>query len=208
MKRVLAMLAVLLLALPVLAEENDVQAEANAAYAAVILEGAEAVHAARDAELAEGLTGYDPVFTLQQTPVQFTVLDLNGDGVNDVVLEVSDVEGFILLIWQDGKVCAVNMPYRGLLSLKDDGTHNYSSGAADGGVRTIGVDWLDDVPVWNGFVQAAMIPGADGGLDHIEVDGVPVDEAAYDAFIATQEAKLDALWYACTPENVRMLLGQ
>ena len=41
----------------------------------------------------------------------------------------------------------------------------------------------------------------DGGAEQ-------TDEAGYQAFLAQQDAKLDALWYDYTEENIRLLLGQ
>lgn len=207
MKRILAMLlGALLLACPALAEEADLQTQANAAYAEV-LAGGQAVRAISDAEMPAGDA---PAYTLQQTPVRFTVLDMNGDGVSDMVLELPQPEELVILFWSEGKVLALEAPYRGLLSLKDDGSHTFSSGATDGGVGTIGIDWVEGVPVWNRFVQASVQPveGADGETLRIEVDGAPADEAAYQAFLAEHEAKLDALWYDYTEENVKLLLGQ
>lgn len=206
MRKWMALLAaVLLLAVTALAEETDVQPEANAAYAQVVLAGAEAVRVSSD---AEEMKAYNPLYTLDRTPVRFTVLDMDGDGVGDMVLELAEPEEFVILFWQDGQVLALEMPYRGLLSLKDDGSHEYSSGAADGGVCTIGVEWVDGVPLYNRFVQASMSPAPDTDETIIEVNGEAADLDAYHAFLAQQDAKLDALWYDYTEDNVKLLLGQ
>lgn len=194
MKRMLAMLAaVLLLALPVLAEEKDEQAMANAAYAAVLLEGAP----------YEALDEVRP----EWNPVRFTVLDLDGDGVTEVILEVTEPEAYIILNGY-ATVQATEWPYRGLLQLKDDGTFLFSNGATDNGVAMLVLQGDVD-PQW-GYLPLAECITDENAQVHYYLDGgaEATDEAGYQAFIDQQSAKLDALWYEYTQENVRMLLGQ
>lgn len=194
MKRMFAMLAaLLLLALPVLAEEAEEQAAANAAYAAVLLEGAPYV------ALGEVRPDWQPV--------RFTVLDLDGDGVMEVILEVTEPEAYIIL---NGSVTvyATEWPYRGLLELKDDGTFLFSNGATDNGVAMLVLQG-DDEPQW-GYLPLAECITDENAQVHYYLDGgaETTDGAGYQAFMAQQDAKLDALWYEYTEENLRLLLGQ
>lgn len=201
-ERILALLAaVMLLVCPVLAEEADVQAEANAAYAAVLLEGA----------------AYTPmhvgVRTLQDcTPVRFAVMDMNGDGLAEVVLEVEAPEGYLILTVHEGAVYVGEEVYRGLLDLKDDGTSSFSSGASDNGVWDFCfvVEEESGRPIGLGhYVLAECRSGADGSVAYVLDGGTQTtDEAGYQAFLAGQDAKLDALWYDYTEDNVKLLLGQ
>ena len=194
MKRLLILLAALLLAaVPAMAEENDLQAEANAAYAAVLLEGAD-------------WTPSGDVRT-EWNAVRFAVLDMDGDGVHEIILEVTEPEAFIILNGITG-VTATEWPYRGLLDLKDDGTFTFSSGALDNGVAML-VYQGDFGPQWGYLPLAEAVSDADGHVTYwLDGGAESTDEAGYLAFLAQQDAKLDALWYAYTEENIRMLLGQ
>ena len=186
-------MALLLAALPGLAEESDRQTEANAAYASVLLNG--------EAWTPSGDVRED------WNPVRFTVLDLDGDGVSEVILEVTEPEAFIIL---NGikSVIATEWPYRGLLNLKDDGTFTFSSGAMDNGVAML-VYQGDFGAQWGYLPLAESVSDADGTVTYwLDGGAEQTDEAGYLAFLAQQDAKLDALWYDYTEENVRMLLGQ
>ena len=202
MKRMLTLLAALvLLACPVMAEETGVQAEANAAYAAVLLTGAD----------------YSPmneeVLPLKESrPVRFAVMDMNGDGVAEVVLEVEAPEGFLILTYHEGRVYVGEEVQRGLLDLKDDGTSSFSSGAMDNGVWDFCFVVEEDTgrPVGIGHYVLAESRSSDDGSVAYVLDGgqKTTDEAGYRAYLAEHAAKLDALWYDYTEETVKMLLGQ
>lgn len=199
MKRLLAMLLLLMMALPVMAEEADLQAAANAAYARVLLGG----------------EGYIPLTEEARMPaewnaVRFTLMDMDQDGVNEAIVELTEWEAFVVLTYADEKVYGGELVYRGLLDLKDDGTFSYSSGAMDNGVaeltfRSGGTDALE-----MGYLPLGECRSeADGSVTFWLDGGVEeTDEAGYQAFIAEQSAKLDALWYDYTEENVKLLLGQ
>lgn len=203
MKRLIAMLAALLLmALPALAEEADLaerQAAANAAIARVLLDGEPYIPMKADDRLPDDWNA-----------VRFTVLDMDGDGVTEVVVELTEWEAFVVLCFAGEGVYGTEFPYRGMLSLKDDGTFTYSSGAMDNGVavltyRSGGTDSLQ-----SGYLPLAECRQEADGSVTFWLDGgaEKTDEAGYQAFIAQQSAKLDALWYDYTIDNVKLLLGQ
>lgn len=203
MKRLIAMLAaLLLLALPAMAEEEDRQPMANAAYLAVILEGAPYTSIQPDSRTIG-----------ECSVVRFTVLDLDGDGIQEVVLEVTEPEGFIILTCHtDGMVYGGEMSYRGMLQLKDDGTCSFSSGAMDGGVSRLcfATNMETGKPdAFGRFNLAESVSQADGTVRYtLDCGAQTTDEAGYHAFLEAQDAKLDALWYDYTQENLRLLLGQ
>lgn len=98
---------------------------------------------------------------------KFTVVDLDGDGENEVVLwilvnEVSDY-GFEILHYQEGTVYGNTLSYRSFYDLKADGTFWWSGGAANSGVgrltfaedgRAVRVELVDDVDSWKHEEQA------------------------------------------------------
>lgn len=199
MKRILAMLAaMLLMACPVLAEEAMDQSAAQAAFAAVLLENADYVALNQDDRILRDCI-----------PRCFAVLDLDGDGMREVVVEITEPDGFIILTYRDGVVYGAEVPYRGLLELKDDGTFSYSNGAADCGVARMDCSlWGQDAQhAYTTYqIEAASVTLEDGSIAY-EGEGI-IDEASYQAFRDAQDAKLSALWYDYTEDKVKLLLEQ
>ena len=198
MRKWLAMLlAALLLTAPALAEEIDLQAAAKDAYARVLLEGSPVTPMEEDMRQPDAWQ-----------PVRFTLLDLDADGVSECILEITEPEAYIILTCDGDEVLACEWPYRGLLNLKDDGTFTFSSGALDGGVAML-VYQGDDGAHWGYLPLAESISDADGNVTYWLDGGIEkTDEAGFNAALEAQNAKLDALWYDYTEENLRMLLGQ
>ena len=202
MKRLLAMLAMLmLLTLPALAEETDLQPIANQAYARVLLDGARYLPLTEDARMPDAWK-----------PVRFTLLDMDHDGLCEVIIELTEWEAFVVLTWEamTDAVYGGEFTYRGMLDLKDDGTFTFSSGAMDNGVAELsflsgGTDELQ-----MGYLPLAECRSEEDGSVSFWLDGGAerTDEAGYQAYIAQQSAKLDALWYDYTEDNIRLLLGQ
>lgn len=204
MRKLLAMLAaLLLLAIPVMAEEADLQDAANGAYARVLL-GGEAYLPLTD----------DAVMPSQWKAVRFTLLDMNGDGISEVVVELAETESFVVLTWDEmsDSVYGSEFPYRGMLDLKDDGSFTFSSGAFDNGVAKLQFEMEDDGDVLTGmgYLTLAECSSTEDGGVVCTLDGgaEQTDEAGYRAFLAEQQAKLDALWYDYSQETVKLLLGQ
>ena len=205
MKRVIAMLAalLLLLALPAMAEEDDPaerQAEANAAIARVLLDGESYIPMTEDAPTPDAWNA-----------ARFTVLDMDGDGVNEVIVELPEWEAFVVLTWGGGsEVYGGEIVYRGMLDLKDDGSFSYSSGAMDNGVAVLSFRSDDTDALQMGYLPLAECRmEADDSVSYwLDGGAEATDEAGYQAFIEAHGAKLDALWYDYTPENIRLLLGQ
>jgi len=201
MKRMLAaLLALLLLAMPALAEENDVQAEANAAYVRVLQEG-EYIPLTENARMPA-----------EWKAVRFTQLDMDRDGISEIIVELAEWEAFVILTFADGQVYGGEIVYRGLLGLKDDGTFTYAGGALDGGVAELIFSTVD---ADGSLIGMGYLPLAESRME--DDDGVSywldggaeeTDEAGYMAFLEAQDAKLDALWYEYTEENIIMLLGR
>lgn len=205
MKKLLLMLAaVLLLACPAMAEEADLQMEANEAYLQVLMGTEEALCIRTEWEAGEYVPG--ETYSFQQMIISMTMLDMDDDGVTDVVLELMEPESYVILTYQDGRVLAAEVPYRGLMALKDDGTHMYASGADDNGVRRLLFASLDGEYVLMSGVLAGSIPGADGAPGILTVNGEMATPDVYEDFMTLQEEKLNAIWYDYCEEIILMLL--
>ncbi|MBQ7849561.1 MAG: hypothetical protein IJ343_07570 [Clostridia bacterium] len=203
MKRFLTMLAaMMLLAIPALAEEAEGQAAANAAYASVLLDGRKALQMEDEWHGVTGVAQGTP-FEMTGAPVRFTVLDMDTYGIQEIVIELAEPESFVVLTWYEGRVYAAEIPYRGLLDLKDDGTHVFSSGAEDNGVAML---LLESDRVTVGVLAQSHSAGT--GAVTYTVGGKEADQADFDAFLAEQETKLPALWYEYSADMLRLVLGQ
>lgn len=98
---------------------------------------------------------------------KFTVVDLDGDGENEVVLWIlyngDSYYGFEVLHYQEGTVYGNTFTYRAFYDLKVDGTFHWSGGAANSGTgrltfaedgRAVREEFTDDVDDWNHEKQA------------------------------------------------------
>lgn len=140
------------------------------------------------------------------------VVDLDGDGVEEVVYHVTDVAGdmggHLILRWAGpGDLRCYSIRYSHLMDLKADGSFWYSMMAGMGGMGgTVRLSF--PAPGYVASMQyltefnAAFTPETP-----YKVNGEIVSEEEYDAAQAKQDEKPDAVWYDFTPENVRKALG-
>jgi len=145
-------------------------------------------------EFTEG-AGYD----------SFAVLDVDGDGKLDVVLNVTvngEALGYLVLTSADEVICAYGCYYRAMIGLKEDGSFSFSSSAAESGVATFYKDENRDA-------QYNVL--AESKLDENEnvvyfVNGEAADEDAFTAVINAQNEKADATFVPATAENLALYL--
>ena len=145
-------------------------------------------------EFTEG-AGYD----------SFAVLDVDGDGKLDVVLNVTvngEVLGYLVLTSADEVICAYGFYYRAMIGLKEDGSFSFSSSAAESGVATFYKDENRD---------AQYNELAESKLDENEnvvyfVNGEAADEDAFTAVINAQNEKADVTFVPATAENLALYL--
>ena len=145
-------------------------------------------------EFTEG-AGYD----------SFAVLDVDGDGKLDVVLNVTvngEVLGYLVLTSADEVICAYGFYYRAMIGLKEDGSFSFSSSAVESGVATFYKDENRD---------AQYNELAESKLDENEnvvyfVNGEAADEDAFTAVINAQNEKADVTFVPATAENLALYL--
>lgn len=134
-------------------------------------------------------------FTVEELPwevVRFAVQDLDSDGSPEAILEVSNYAGFVILrCFEDetvtgGEVVGSEVWYRTLQDLKTDGSYMRSGSSSDHSY------WKYQ---HNGGILLAECYESNGTMVYW-VNGEKVDEAAFAAFEAEQQAKPDAVWYA------------
>ncbi|WP_302497320.1 M56 family metallopeptidase [uncultured Flavonifractor sp.] len=136
---------------------------------------------------------------------EFAILDLDGDGSQEVVLRVTDVAndmgGYVVLRQEGDEIRGYPSHWRTFWYLKTDGTftYSYTAGTEDGiASARFGEDGLTlekhircEMEAWE--------PKA------FEVDGRPVSQTEYEAACSAQDQKADAVWYELNETNIQQL---
>lgn len=138
----------------------------------------------------------------------FTVLDMDGDKVPEVVLELSvgdEPEFYEVLHYSNGVVYGYLIVYRGLEDLKADGTFRFSSGAADTGWGKLKFDSNTFKTDMLGYSKSSQ---GDANLTiSYYINDKPVTKESFDASINEQSGKKDAVWYEFSEENIETELS-
>lgn len=145
-------------------------------------------------EFTEG-AGYD----------SFAVLDVDGDGKLDVVLNVTvngEVLGYLVLTSADEVICAYGFYYRAMIGLKEDGSFSFSSSALESGVATFYKDENRDAQ-YNELAESKL---DENGTVVYFVNGEAADEDAFTAVINAQNEKADVTFVPATAENLALYL--
>jgi len=142
---------------------------------------------------------YGTVFKLSH----FTVLDMDGDGIPEVVLELTVgnyVEFYEVLHYMDDKVNGYSQVLRGFENLKKDGTVRYSNSAFNNGYRKLSLETdacEDDILGYHNTES-----NNDVVTRTYFIDNKPATEESYNAFAKEQDEKKDAVWYEFSQENI------
>ncbi len=154
---------------------------------------------APDIYATTGVDGSDMDWTI----TRFALLDMDGDGADELVLDIDyhgDEEYVILAC--DYNVYANQVVYRGFLSPKADGTFEWANGAFDNGAARARFE--NGVLVYEDF--ASMSEDSDGNTVYT-LNGESVDEATYSAFLDEQAAKEDLAWTEFSVDAVSAALA-
>jgi hypothetical protein len=133
----------------------------------------------------------------------FTVLDMDGDKVPEVVLELSvgnEPEFYEVLHYMNDTVYGYLIVYRGLEGLKADGTFGYSSGAADNGFGKLKFESDTFKTDILGYSKSSQ---GDVNLNiSYFINNKPVTKESFDSFKNEQSGKKDAEWYEFSQKNI------
>ena len=163
------------------------------------IEASTASFRAPDVYATKGVDGSDMDWTI----TRFALLDLDGDGADELVLNIdfSGEEEYVILTCYDGAVYANQIVYRGFLTPKADGTVAWSNGAFDNGYARFRFE--NGVLVYDDF--AVMIDN--GSSVTYTLNGENVSEEDYNAFTAEQNAKDDLAWTEFSVDAVNAALA-
>lgn len=133
----------------------------------------------------------------------FTVVDMDGDRMPEVVLELSPGENpefYEVLHYMDGEVYGYIQVYRGMENLKTDGSFRWASSAFRFGYGKLrfGPDAYECVNL--GYMDSN--PNDKAAAADFIIGDKPVTEEAYQQFVKEQDAKKDAVWQDFSQENI------
>ncbi len=174
------------------------------AYKAVLLNDAEffSIDNKKKLSLDDFLTNKE-IYGADFKVTHFTVLDMDGDEVPEVVLElaVDDNPSFYeVLHYMDDTVYGYNIVYRGLEGLKTDGTFQYSNGAADNGYGKLKFQLNAYETDILGYMKSSQ--NNDNIIISYFINNKSVTEESYNYFIKEQDEKKDVVWYEFSQKNV------
>lgn len=130
--------------------------------------------------------------TQSMSPPRFAVLDMDGDGMLEVVYERSDYAGFLILRYNNGEIYAYDVNYRAMMGLKEDGSSSASSGSDS--VSFGKIRFLDNYYDLDKVVYSIGT--------HYYSGGEEISRSAFDERWGTYETLTDVNWHEYTEETV------
>ena len=140
---------------------------------------------------------------------EFAVVDLNGDGEEEVILFVvgaaGDTGGKVILHQVGDTVYGYITDDRTLVDLKTDGTYNFSdpTGVTEAGIAAI----TDFSEIGYTVDKISYETGTYEGWNSFVVNHHPATEEEYLDAVSRQEEKQNAEWYDFNKENVNAFLN-
>jgi beta-lactamase regulating signal transducer with metallopeptidase domain len=147
---------------------------------------------------------YETTFTV----THFAVLDMDGDKVPEVVLELSvggEPQFYEVLHYTNNAVNGYLIVYRGLTELKADGSFLFSSGAADSGVGKLKFEATAYTTDMLGYSQSSQ--DGDNLTISYFINNQSATKKAFDSFMNEQTGKKNAVWYKFSQTNIETELS-
>ena len=154
-------------------------------------------------------SGFTPEDSVGITLKSFTKIDLDDDGVQEVVLQCAriDVPLSIILRYYEGDVYGYVRQLRQLEDLKADGTFYFSSGAFDHGIGKVTFEEKEYSTDEITYCKSHYDAPDDGEFMQIDffVSKEPVTGDKFETAIQQQEEKPKPQWYDYNSENIDLL---
>lgn len=138
----------------------------------------------------------------------FSVLDMDGDKVPEVVLELSvgdKPEFYEVLHYMNDTVYGYLIVYRGLEELKMDGTFRYSNSAVDNGFGKLKFESNAFKTDILGYSKSSQ-DNNNLSISYF-VNNKPVTKESFDSFINEQSEKKDVVWHEFSQKNIETELS-
>ena len=127
-------------------------------------------------------------------PRRYTLVDLDGDGHAEVVVQMDVVStDRLVLRWEDGIVVGYNFYLRAMNEIWADGTFSFASSAFDFGIGRLSFEDLSGLTDRDSYSLVREVLHCEAGTCYHE--GEPVTQEEFDALMAAHDAQPLALWY-------------
>jgi hypothetical protein len=147
--------------------------------------------------------GYLNELTYDTNPMitpQFAVVDLDGDGVSEIVLAIENYNGFVILRYKESKVYGFIVSYRTMYNLKMDGSFMASNGASDysvGKILFIGDTFFEDDKI----KSVGGVP-----TDSYFIHDMPIDKDTFDKRLVSFDDLPGVEWHDYSKEAINQWL--
>lgn len=125
--------------------------------------------------------------------VQFAVADMDGDTIPEIILEIDEYYGYIILRYSEGNIYGNVTNYRNMSSLNTYGTFESSGGAADGAIEKF--YFIGDTIIEN---KAMQMKDENTFYAHDKISNRETWDAINDLF----DQSLKVEWYQFTEEKI------
>lgn len=149
-------------------------------------------------------------FEIYWIQIYFTTIDLDGDGIREVILMLDSYAryGYEILHYQDGTVYGYYMVARGFEELKTDGTYEGSDSAFSGTVKKIesfsGNGLVEDILTQYDY-HAYDYNDENEAHEYFLIHGQKVSSAQVESTLTQQRAKESAEWHELTQEHIEKI---
>lgn len=128
---------------------------------------------------------------------RFAVVDMDGDQVPEIVLEIDNYMGYIILRYKDGEIYGNEIGYRSLEDLKVDGTHGGDAGAGNNWIEKL--YFIGDSIVQDGKAHKEE----DVWYTSYTINDIPVEENVWNGIKTSYDETSEVEWHEFTEEAVR-----
>ena len=134
-----------------------------------------------------------------ETEMRFAIVDLDGDGIPEAVIEHLPGEVRVLR-YETGKVYGFTFGFRGMNGIKKDGSFAWSNSAFNSGIGR--QTFYETNTGWIKIAEESSEPDAE---ENYHVYYSRVTKQQYEAFQAVHNAKEDVVWTPFTADNINSL---
>ena len=128
---------------------------------------------------------------------RFAVVDMDGDQVPEVVLEIDDDMGYVILRYKDGEIYGNEIDYRSLENLKEDGSHGGDAGAGDNWIKKLYF-------IGNSIVSDDKVHIKEDTWNvSYTINDIPVEENVWNGIKTSFDETPEVEWHEFTEEAVR-----
>lgn len=128
---------------------------------------------------------------------RFAIVDMDGDSIPEVVLELGDYFGFLILRYTDGQIKGNVLDYRSMNSIRENGSFQSEGSAFENWWQKL--YFVEDTVVmeWNAYSLTSI------NSELYRIDDITVEKNDYEDVVAFFAESAEVEWHDYTEEVVR-----